>query len=409
VVPAFVETEDGLEAILARMPNLGTVINSRDQSLAFFARQDQQSRPLYAKRVPCSQLLVRIRRSEEQQVHVSVEGIVDAQWSFDTLADYQLEAAKRPKLELVGTVGDFVDGYSGTLLPPVWAAVPHPSEFQLFSSSKEKKRQRSLAGVWKISWEDKTPDGPARDLPTRRQKSAALAERALADRLSEMFKNVRPVLSVDLIRLLLAREGQRVSVKDLMRALPLVAYTFKQGAFFRLWIRYGYDVRKDPVSRFFQAYIYRPASAARDLEPAVKAAKAPTTKSGSKKLKVQHKDEEADEPDEDEDVPDLSLDLLERQLALHSAIPVTMSMCTQLCDIAFEPVRSLVYKSSPTAMCDKTDGWFDHDVMEKIRKALVERKSALALEVSKKNEDLWPAPSFEELKTNPEIVFSMRK
>ncbi len=73
VVPAIVASDKGVSEILSRMPSLSAALANTDQALAFYSRNDPQSRPLYGTRAPASQLLLRVNKRSGT---VSVEGLV---------------------------------------------------------------------------------------------------------------------------------------------------------------------------------------------------------------------------------------------------------------------------------------------------------------------------------------------
>lgn len=68
--------------------------------------------------------------------------------------------------------------------------------------------------------------------------------------------------TVDALSVVLWREnpaGRRPLPRILKRVLPWVAINFKTGPFRKAWVRYGYDVRTQPLSRFYQIIDFRDA------------------------------------------------------------------------------------------------------------------------------------------------------
>lgn len=308
------------------------------------------------------------------------------------LADYQLQTAvKRPKLALQDDVLAFAQDFEGPVLPPVWAQQPHPQEFQFETVKKKRRSGADGAGMskpWKIAFADDPPivvPGYA----TREGDAATLAC------LSRLFLSVRPILGIEKLLVLLAKEGFRPVIKTLKKLLPSVAFTYKNGPFFRLWIRYGYNVKKEPMSRIFQAYIYRTSGITRPVEDVIVPASAPKLRGKKKKASVVLPSQEIQEADSVKERV-LDLDDLERQLAMQAPI-TTWGLCAQLCDLAFEPVRTLVFKSVPSKECTVENGWFDEETLNKIRSAILERKPKLE---DAKKEALWPCPDMHELESS---------
>jgi hypothetical protein len=415
VVPTILRSARLVPDVLARMPNLASaLVNRSDQALAFNARNDAMARPLYGTRTLCSQLLVRVVRKKRprEETVVHVEGIVDAQWSFDLLADYQLCGAfsNRRELGLEDDVDTFVDGFSGSVLPPVWACLPHPQEYNFGSLERNKdirSRPRKVEKIKIVLEEDAPLKAPEAEAPKSREEIGLLAE------LEYMFLEVRPVFGWDVLLLhLWKRSGAKPNVKLVKDLLPRVAYMFSNGPFFRLWVRFGFDVKKDSSARFLQTFVYRASGKPVALEPAVKPIQAPLQSRSKKRLSTNVQEQKKDISVEKlvgvgalkeggGKFGEEGLEMLERKLAMQAHIP-NWGLNLQLCDLAFEPVRSLVFKSIPAKACSMENGWFEESVMVDIREAIVERKSKLK---EAEDEPLWPCPSFTVFASNPAALF----
>ncbi|ORY40014.1 RNA polymerase III transcription factor IIIC subunit-domain-containing protein [Leucosporidium creatinivorum] len=144
-------------------------------------------------------------------------------------------------------------------------------------------------------------------------------------------------------------------VSNQKQVIPYISYTFSDGPFRDLVIRFGYDPRKDPEARFYQHIILRNIDNVRTKAPAIKG-----TSKGKEKQK------EAVQINEDP----LRSHLFDGQV-LHSKIANF-----QLCDISDPLIKQHVDASEGVRdTCDKQSAWYDSDYFEQIRQ-LVRRKVA---------------------------------
>jgi general transcription factor 3C polypeptide 5 (transcription factor C subunit 1) len=67
------------------------------------------------------------------------------------------------------------------------------------------------------------------------------------DRIRMLFET-RPIYTRAMLTALLTPDDRKI----IKKLLPTIAYSVTQGAFRDCWIRYGYDPRSDPKSRFYQ-------------------------------------------------------------------------------------------------------------------------------------------------------------
>ncbi len=369
VVPAHISSgAAGVAAVVARMPRLSAVVAgaAKAEPLTFHLRLDELARPLHGSKSATTQLLFKITRrvnKRTRQIQASstaLVGVAETQWTFDGLSDFQLTdtRAKRPRLELTDDFEEFLERTNATepilVFPVQWAAVDKPWERPL-PEPEQKKRPRKTAFEHSVQFGAVLPACFPENAaaPADGAQSAALLKR-----MANLFATERPVYSFDALILDLWREtpDARPNANAVRQLLPRVAFSFKSGPFCRLWIRYGFDVTKEPSSRFFQLYNVRDRKAKR-------------TRGAESKETAVKEDEEEEEDEEREN----SMADLEQLLAFRTAkLPKYFNF--QLCDMAFEPVRSLVFKSEPAGEFTKDYGWFPETVMLDIRDAVAARK-----------------------------------
>jgi hypothetical protein len=358
-------------AVVARMPKLAAVLAGDEpaEPLTFRLRLDELARPLQGSKSATTQLLVKITRRVDkrtrqvQSTTATLVGVAQTQWAFDGLSDFQLTdtRAKRPKLGIADDFEEFLERANTNepvlVFPVQWAASDKPWEQQLAAPKQSLKRRKTASG--NAVFHGAPPPPPF--VANARTPAIGEAGEALLQRMTHLFATVRPVYSFDALLLDLWRETplEKPDAHLLRRLVKRVAFTFKSGPFCRLWIRNGLDVAKEPLSRFFQLYNVR------DRKPKKGAVE-------GAKQKAAKKDEENEEDDGEEEREE-TLAELEQLVAFRTArLPKYFNF--QLCDMAFEPVRSLVFKSAPAAEFTREHGWFPESVMLDIRDAVAARK-----------------------------------
>lgn len=178
------------------------------------------------------------------------------------------------------------------------------------------------------------------------------------------------------------------------RHLPVVAYRFSGGPWRNLWIRFGFDPRKQPSARIYQGIDFRVP------HEQVALLKIPDTRvltASDKPVRHRHamrskedtelslknvgqskKDEDDDENEADEDESgkeDVSED--EREASAEdlsfSRIPTKASSLYQLLDLEGGDIQRLLRNSTPTTTCTKAMGWYPKSVLAKIRNIMKTR------------------------------------
>jgi hypothetical protein len=371
-VPAHITSgAEGVATVVARMPKLAAVLDGDEQAepLTFKLRLDELARPLQGSKSATTQLLVKITRRvhkrtrQVQSTTATLVGVAQTQWAFDGLSDFQLTdtRAKRPKLGIADDFEEFLERANVNdpvlVFPVQWATSDKPWEQQLAAPKQSVKRSKTASGHSVLF--GASPPPPVVANP--RTPAIGEAGEVLLQRMAQLFAAVRPVYSFDAILLDLWRETphEKPDAHLLRRLLKRVAFSFKSGPFCRLWIRYGFDVAKEPLSRFFQLYNVR------DRKPKKGAVEGAKQKAA--------KEAEENEGDDEEEEREETFAEMEQLVAFRTArLPRYFNF--QLCDMAFEPLRSLVFKSAPSAEFTREHGWFPESVMLDIRDAVAARK-----------------------------------
>lgn len=128
-------------------------------------------------------------------------------------------------------------------------------------------------------------------------------------------------------------------LSELESLLPRLSYTFRSGPFSALWIKRGYDPRKDANSRKYQAVVYTLPSA---WAAAI-----------SRRMQADDLDSPADEV-----VPALPpVGKKYSEMSSFTAIP-KRQVILQLLDLKDLEISSTLQTSSSLRTCDKFTGWF---------------------------------------------------
>lgn len=300
--PGCVKNVDNMVKTLGGLTNISKVICNMDKKRLDlrFRPDDVFSKPIYGDLKPASGFLLKVvyrrRRRDvpgpstedaeiDEEPQIDVLGVVRSMFKFDSLCDYQyLPIATNPATGKAEFIYD--DILPNKLLSPDWLTddskeLPYffpPSSFTRVETVQDGffKKDRS-----KGQSKDSSPFNSAQSTivgmsRSRRFKHASyipfsltnpIPERAQYKALemlkfkfitNEQFNMIKEHLDRQPIwlRSSLAFET-KIPRQKLKIILPSLAYYFTTGPWRLMWVRFGYDPRKDFNSRYYQTLDYR--------------------------------------------------------------------------------------------------------------------------------------------------------
>ncbi|XP_065829471.1 general transcription factor 3C polypeptide 5-like [Oscarella lobularis] len=324
-----------------------------------FRPGDTDCQVAFGSRRQTADLLLRVRKkkrtgpgSDDDNLKIELVGIVDTVFTFEAPADFQFippgldvdskTGKSRHNLSRTELMGiEFLEKKEEIYMPPAmfsYTDKPHKYGFDSGISFPDKsagKRLRPKRPSYAIliDFNGKTPS-ECREMP-----GSAIPEDL---RICKKLFEERPIWSRGAVSHVLNLSDART--KDV---LCRTAYYFSSGPWKRLWVRLGYDPRKNPESRKYQGIDYRVKTPyQRDAIPSATGSLTLTRLPPGKRA-----------------VPDYIFDptrlLQQRQFRY------------QICDIRLEEVEGLLKESEISSECTEKDGWFGSGgVLEKIRQAM---------------------------------------
>ncbi|XP_075213058.1 general transcription factor IIIC subunit l(2)37Cd [Lycorma delicatula] len=293
VYPGVVNDEEKMLATLGGLESISVVCSKPNRRLELrFRPDDVYCRSACGDRQKTVSFLLKVKVKRKKNPEVSnpanlktgsennvicepiVMGRVETTFNFRTLCDFQylpMQTNKNGDIENIYDKlvpkdfpsVDWFDEPAPPFLPP--AAFSRMDSVQLYLYRKESKDSKTDHTPANIIGRTRcrrsahavfvTFDVPAAPTKPRVNSLKYLELKFLAGEphtiLSELFKK-RPVWS----KTALAFET-KYTKEQLKYLLPTVAYYFVTGPFRVMWVRMGYDPRKDPSSRIYQTLDYR--------------------------------------------------------------------------------------------------------------------------------------------------------
>lgn len=271
-----VETLGGEDAISKARSSESNYLELR------FRPEDAFAHPIFGELHGLSGLLLQVSRMQEaknasQGLRAEVIAKVDQSYDFSGMADYQYVAPVHAKLlrnkkrtrfghlqSEQGGLPDMEQEEMMILPPPLFSVKDMPEDLVLRPSeiSRASQRQASLA---EQPWEmDIVPcfnlDFKIKEIPPKINWEEKLhkssTEWHIQSIIAKLFDE-RPIWAKATINDQLVELGICLSDAQLRRFLFRTSYYFAYGPFRTLWIRNGYDPRKDPESRIHQMIDFR--------------------------------------------------------------------------------------------------------------------------------------------------------
>ncbi|XP_012685532.2 general transcription factor 3C polypeptide 5 [Clupea harengus] len=361
--------------------------------------KDPYCHPVYGNRYPSTNLLLRIRRrvrkgnSQDVQISMEILGVIETTYKFQAMADIQyLAAHSEPDKSWTSLYNkvilrqpekkEFFDQDVPLFLPPPIFSrqdstvdyyyrpdiqhkegygPPLASSDNLIGLSRARRPHNAIF----ITFEDKeVPSGPLEAAKANWKKvSIHSTERKAEEEILKLFER-RPIWSRNAVK-----ANMDVHPEKLKLLLPFVAYYMLTGPWRSLWVRFGFDPRKNAEAKIYQVLDFRircgmkHGYGAGDMP--VKAKRSAyhhslyTTlnKSGPQPASLKEITEESPSTSRKPSQPRYLLK--ESAFRFHEGmLPPYRQMFYQLCDLEVEQIRSIIHQNDGKEEgCDERDGW----------------------------------------------------
>nr|KAG5712043.1 hypothetical protein BaRGS_020769 [Batillaria attramentaria] len=224
---------------------------------------------------------------------------------------------------------------------------------------------------------------PEHPLPHALEVADKFKETGLLEEVKKLFE-IRPIWSKAAMRYHLRDHAGADS--RLKFILPVVAYFFLSGPWRALWVKYGYDPRKDPSAKKYQIFDFRMRhrglgpvernipEAKRGLEMRFLKPSLPTmpmAKIHEINMGLFQKEGEGGDKDKQPKLSDFEF---------HPAVlPPNRQVYYQLCDIYDQEIQALVAKNDGKegTVCDEKNGWCVKNMSELCRQIIVDHVEKL--------------------------------
>ncbi|MGH0155959.1 UNVERIFIED_CONTAM: hypothetical protein FKN15_030322 [Acipenser sinensis] len=258
----------------------------------YFRPRDPYCHPVCGNRFPSTSMLLRVRRrvpkprgqgdaAQQSQIDMEILGVICTTYKFQGLADFQYLAVHT---EAEGTQSSM---YNKILLrrpekkeffdqemplyipPPIFSRLDNPVDYFYRPDVQHREgylppqlSSENLIGLSRarrphnaifVNFEDKA-------VPTEALEAAVLNwkrvcshpnEQQSEEELRQLFQS-RPVWSRNAVK-----ANLEIHPEKLKLLLPYVAYYMLTGPWRSLWVRFGYDPRKDPKAKAYQVLDFR--------------------------------------------------------------------------------------------------------------------------------------------------------
>ncbi|XP_076066865.1 general transcription factor IIIC subunit l(2)37Cd [Oratosquilla oratoria] len=346
----------------------------------------------------------------EESLHTTLMGVVHTTYRFNNMCDFQYVP--------VSVTEDRAECFYDSLVPhgivsSAWLNLPAPlflppAAFSRMDTPQDyryrrepnsdnktripeniicRTRQRRTHFAIFLSYRDEgVPKGPQPGAIS--QIHFKFMDNAFHKRLKEEFEK-RPIWSKNALRVRLSYNKDKLKY-----LLPTVSYYFHTGPWRNLWVRFGYDPRKDPKAWIYQTFDYRIRQAG-GAKTKVEAKRSysnyilPYKSSNASKRKISviqslHLSEGLEEAAEGEDQEGLHEELY---IFRPGTIPPYRQMFYQYCDLHVPEIQVLLEEtilSDAPGVCSEKNGFLPpgvetkcRDIMTRlIRTAIAERTAS---------------------------------
>ncbi|KAI5091486.1 general transcription factor 3C polypeptide 5 [Silurus meridionalis] len=359
--------------------------------------KDPYCHPVCGNRYSSTNLLIKVRRrtnrrSGESQIFMEILGLIDTTYKFQGMADFQYLAMHREadgsQVSLYDKVilskpekKEFFDRSVPLFLPPpIFSRLDNPMEYYyrpdvvhregntLHLLSKENligpNRARRAHNAIFVNFEDKTvPTEPLEAAKTNWQKTAMHhSDLKAEEEMRELFER-RPIWSRNAVK-----ANINIHPEKLKLLLPFLAYYMLTGPWRSLWVRFGYDPRKDPKAKIYQVLDFRIRCGVRHghnfNDIPVKAKRSayqytlPTAVNKAAPQAASVKDITQDSFSSNSSFSSKYILKDSVYIFREGMLPPYRQMFYQLCDLDVEKIKSIIHKNDgKEEVCDERDGW----------------------------------------------------
>ncbi|XP_072908456.1 general transcription factor 3C polypeptide 5 [Hemitrygon akajei] len=401
-----------------------------------FRPKDPYCHPVCGNRFPSTSMLLRVKRrrrkitaketskegeSEEVKYEMEILGIIGTTYKFQGMSDFQFLALHNT------TEGSQMSMYDKVILrkpehkeffdqelplyipPPLFSRVDNPVDY--FYRPEVQHREgyhppklsnENLIGLGRarrphnaifVNFDDaEVPSQPLEAaVQNWRKFNTQVVDRKAEEELKALFE-VRPIWSRNAVK-----SNINIHPEKLKLLLPFVAYYMLTGPWRSLWVRFGYDPRKDPKAKIYQVLDFRlrcstkhgympsdmPVKAKRSTfnyslpitisKPAPQVVSIQDLTKGSKVLNFPQRK-----------ISTLSGYKLKESAYIfrEDTLPPYRQMFYQLCDLDVESLKEIIHRNKgKETTCNERDGW----CLPKTSDELRDRMSNMIKEMCRKN------------------------
>lgn len=294
-----------------------------------------------------------IEMPTSEELRADLVARVDHAYTFDGMVDYQYvlaahaDSARKKKKKRIdprfdkGSLIDIEQDDLMMLIPPLFSLKDIPEQLVLRPSNIVKAKQKQEK-IMQQQWEmDITPcfglDFKIEEVPQKINWENKLVKDSndwiLQTAISKLFEE-RPIWPKRTLQDRLADDGLKLTYDQLKRLLFRTAHYFGCGPYRTLWIRNGYDARKDPESRIYQRIDFRIPKSLRDCEYA----------NSKEDEKISWKD-----------------------ICAFKVVPHKKFSSLQLYDLQDEYIQEQIRRPPERTTCRQSTGWFSRTTFDNLR------------------------------------------
>lgn len=406
---------------LGGLDDINTRYSDSNQRLELRWRpEDPYCKSSYGDSSATNNLLLRFKKRKRKRADGTIEyehkveiiGTVKVTYRFQGMVDFQyLPMVAKPSspgsqdkeymsifekliVRNPGDIKDWLQNDVPLFLPPIiFSRMDMPMEYLYRSEMQHRAgfvnpqdlrpshligtaRQRRSHHTIFVNFEDKIiPEGPMPGAEVALRPKVKTTE--VEEKLRALFQQ-KPIWSRNG---LCCKIGSR---RDNLRyILPLIAYYFITGPWRSLWVRFGYDPRKDPAAKKYQIVDFRVRQRSGNDIINIKAKrstfsyKLPTVVSKQTSQVAMINRLELAPSRETQEVPPSSKSNLESTYIFRAnVLPPFRQMFYQICDIEDIDVQSLLIQNDgQEVVCDEKDGWCIKDMNDKCREIMYHKLS----------------------------------
>ncbi|XP_054600705.2 general transcription factor 3C polypeptide 5 [Nothobranchius furzeri] len=374
-----------------------------------FRPQDPFCHSVCGNRLPSTNLLLRVRRRvrkkdpKDAEIQMDIVGIIATTYKFQGMVDFQCLAVNSLNgedtslydkiiLRKAESPAFFEQDVPNFLPPAIFSRLDCPVDYfyrpdsqQKLPSAETTRVRKNLIGLARarrqnnavfVSFND--PSVPTECLPAAKQNWARFcmkeSDRRAEANIREMFER-RPIWSRNALK-----ANTNIHPEKLKLLLPLFAYYMVTGPWRCLWVRLGYDPRKNPDSKKYQMLDYRIRCSSKygHTVPNIPVKAKRSAHNYSLSITLNKAVPQAanvmdslsqDGPSTSRAPLPVSYQLKESSYIFRDGmLPPHRQMFYQLCDLEVDSIKDVIEQNSGNERaCDERDGWCVVGTTDKLR------------------------------------------